>query len=192
MRHLLMAAAAALALAACGQGGGSGTDLPAVQQGAQAPMQLPAVTAPAQQATLTPEQRTQLEQLVAGFLNHVQEQTSQGLSPAVGFSDHIAGLQPSTDDRWVVDLVGGTPYRILGACDNECSNMDIELIDMNTGGVIASDVLPDDFPVVDYTPTANGRYMVRMIMQTCTVAPCYAGARVLAHTASTSGIPGKP
>jgi hypothetical protein len=195
MRHPLMAAAAALALAACGQlgvGGGSGTDLPQVQAGAQAPMQLPPVTAPAQQADLTAEQRTQLEQLVAGYLNNIQQQFGQGLAPAPGFADRVAGMQPQTDDRWVVDLVGGTPYRILGACDNECSNMDIELIDMNTGGVIASDVLPDDFPVVDYTPTANGRYMVRMIMQTCTVAPCYAGARVLARAASNSGIPGKP
>jgi hypothetical protein len=189
--RLWIAAAAAVALAACGQGGGgSGTDLPPVQAGAQAPMQLPAVSAPPQQAQLTSEQRTQLEQLVAGYLNNVQEQFGQGLAPAAGFSDHVAGMQPSTDDRWVVDLVAGTPYRIIGACDNECSNMDIELIDMNTGGVVASDVLPDDFPVVDFSPTANGRYMVRSIMQTCTVAPCYAGARILARSAG--GIPGKP
>lgn len=190
MRQLWIAAAAAVALAACGQGGGSGTDLPPVQAGAQAPMQLPPVTAPAQQASLTAEQRTQLEELVAGYLNTVQGEFGQGLTPAPGFSDHVAGLQPSTDDRWVVELVGGTPYRIIGACDNECSNMDIELIDMNTGGVVASDVLPDDFPVVDFAPTANGRYMVRSIMQTCTVAPCYAGARILARSAT--GIPGKP
>jgi hypothetical protein len=189
--RLWIAAAAAVALAACGQGaGGSGTDLPPVQAGAQAPMQLPAVTAPAQQAQLTAEQRTQLEQLVAGYLNNVQQQYGEGLAPAAGFSDHVAGMQPSTDDRWVVDLVAGTPYRIIGACDNECSNMDIELIDMNTGGVVASDVLPDDFPVVDFSPAANGRYMVRSIMQTCTVAPCYAGARILARSAG--GIPGKP
>ncbi|MGQ0532000.1 MAG: hypothetical protein ACT4OF_04810 [Caulobacteraceae bacterium] len=189
MRFVLVAAAAALALAACGQGG-TGTQLPPVQSGAQAPMQLPAQQA-AQQANLTAEQRTQLEQLVAGYLNNVQQNFGSGLSPAPGFSDHVAGMQPGTDDRWVVDLIAATPYRVIGSCDNECSNMDIELIDMNTGGVVASDVLPDDFPVVDFQPPANGRYMVRMIMQTCTVAPCYAGARVLARTPST-GTLGKP
>ncbi len=191
--RLLIAAAAAMALAACGQGGGSGNDLPPVQAGAQAPMQLPPLTAPTQQAQLTDEQRTQLEQLVAGYLDATQQQYGQGLPPAPGFTDHVAGMQPQTDDRWVIELVAGTPYRIIGACDNECSNMDIELIDMNTGGVVASDVLPDDVPIVDFAPPANGRYMVRSIMQTCTVAPCYAGARVLARPATGGGgIPGKP
>jgi hypothetical protein len=195
MRNLLVAAAAALALAACGQGaGGSGTDLPPVQAGAQAPMQLAAQVGErltAQQASLTDAERTQLQELVAGYLGHVQSQFGSELAPAPGFTDHVAGMQPGTDDRWVVDLVSGTPYRVIGACDNECSNMDIELIDMNTGGVVAQDVLPDDYPVVDFQPPANGRYMVRMIMQTCTVAPCYAGARILARPASDGGTPGK-
>ena len=70
-------------------------------------------------------------------------------------------------------------YRIVGACDDDCSNLDLELIDVSTGGVVASDMLQDDFPVVDFTPQANGRYIVRLLMQTCTVAPCFAGARVL-------------
>jgi hypothetical protein len=181
MRQAFLAAAAALALVACNQG--SGPQLPPVQQGAQAPTQMSGGTA--QQANLTAEQRTQLEQLVAGYLDNVQTGYGEGLAPAAGFADHVTGMQPGTDDRWVVDLVGGTPYRILGACDNECSNVDIELIDMSTGGVVASDVLPDDYPVVDFQPATNGQYMVRMLMQTCTVAPCYAGARVLARAPST-------
>jgi hypothetical protein len=139
----------------------------------------------AQQASLSADERAQLETLVAGYLDHVQGQVGASLQPAPGFTDHIAGMQPGTDDRWVVDLVGGATYGIIGACDNECSNMDIELIDMTTGGVVASDLLPDDFPVVQFAAPANGRYMVRMLMQTCTVAPCYAGARVLAVSQST-------
>ncbi|MEZ5994419.1 MAG: hypothetical protein R3C25_01555 [Hyphomonadaceae bacterium] len=173
-------AVVALALAACGQQG-AGPQLPQVQSGAQAPAQMQAPTGTTQQANLTAEQRTQLEALVAKDLNHVQTQFGNGLSPAPGFADHVAGMQPGADDRWMVELVAGTPYMIIGACDNECSNMDIELIDMATGGVVASDVLPDDFPVVNFTPPANAQYMVRMLMQTCTVAPCYAGARVLSR-----------
>lgn len=180
MRHAMFAAAAALALAACGQGG-AGPQLPPVQQGAQAPMQMTAGTA--QQASLTAEERQQLEQLVASYLNNVQQQLGgNGMNPAPGFSDHVAGMQPGTDDRWQVDLVGGTAYVFVGACDNECSNMDIELIDTRTGGVVASDVLPDDYPVVNFTPPQNGQYIVRMLMQTCTIAPCYAGTRVLSQT----------
>jgi hypothetical protein len=50
-------------------------------------------------------------------------------------------------------------------------------------------MVQDDFPVVDFTPQANGRYIVRLLMQTCTVAPCFAGARVL--SGSTQGGAGK-
>lgn len=184
MRRTVWAAAAALSLAACGQAGAP--QLPQVQAGAQAPMVLTGGTA--EQAVLSDDERAQLRQLVSSYLNTVQEGFGQGLSPAEGFADEVAGLQPGTDHRWVVNLAGNTAYRILGACDNECSNVDIELIDMSTGGVIASDVLPDDYPVVDFTPAANGSYMVRIIMQTCTIAPCYAGARVLSRGAATANL----
>ena len=179
LRHLAFATVAALALAACGQQG-SGPQLPQTQAGAQAPSTQTAANA--QQANLTDEQRAQLQQLVGSYLNDVQNAHGGGMSPATGFVDEVTGLQPGTDHRWQVNLNGGTAYRIIGACDNECSNLDIELIDVRTGGVVASDMLPDDYPVVDYTPTANGAYIVRIMMQTCTIAPCYAGARVLTGT----------
>ena len=123
--------------------------LATVQAGAQAPMQM---QGDGRRGQFKTRERTQLEQLVANYLNSTQSQVGPNLSPAPGFSDHVAGMQPGTDDRWVVDLVGGTTYGIIGACDNECSNMDIELIDMNTGGVVASDVLPDDFPCCAVAP----------------------------------------
>jgi len=182
MRLIVLAAVAAVALAACNQG--SGPQLPSTQEGAQAPSTQSASVA--QQATLTDEERRQLTELVASYLNNVQGAHAQGLSPAPGFSDEVTGLQPGADHRWQVSLVGGTAYRVIGACDNECSNMDIELIDVATGGVVASDVLPDDYPVVSYTPAANGAYIVRIMMQTCTVAPCYAGARVLTAGATAA------
>jgi hypothetical protein len=179
----MMAAAAALALAACGQQG-SGPQLPPVQQGAQAPTVLTPQPGAQQASPLTAEQQEQLNTLVTSYLNDVQNQFGQGMGPAQGFTDQIAAMQPATDSRWQVNLTNGTAYRFIGACDNECSNLDIELIDMRTGGVVASDMLPDDYPVVNYTPSADGQYIVRLIMQTCTIAPCYAGARAL-----TAGAP---
>jgi len=68
---------------------------------------------------------------------------------------------------------------MLGVCDGDCTNVDIEVIDMETGGVVADDVLPDDFPVVNFAPQADGDYMVRIMLRQCSVAPCYVGARVL-------------
>jgi predicted small lipoprotein YifL len=172
---MLMAAAAVLTLAACGQqnplGGGIDPNDP------NAPSkQTPQATS--QQAQLTQEQRDQLESLVRGYVDTAQQQMAAGWRPAAGTSDIVDAMQPGADHREQVQLRGGTAYRIVGACDNECSNVDIELLD-GRGAVVASDMLPDDIPLVNYTPAADGRYTVRMLMQTCTVAPCYAGARVL-------------
>ncbi|MDX2273975.1 MAG: hypothetical protein NW206_00875 [Hyphomonadaceae bacterium] len=176
-RSMILAAAAALALAACGQQG-SGPPLPQTEAGAlNAPSQQQASSADGQ-AMLSAEEREQLEALVMSYLDEAVRRNGNGMSPATGFTDEIADLQPGTDHRWQVNLNGGTDYRILGGCDNECSNLDIELIDAR-GGVVASDLAPNDFPVVNFTPAASGSYIVRIMMQSCSVAPCYAGARIM-------------
>lgn len=176
-RSVLLAAAAALALAACGQQG-SGPPLPQTEQGAlNAPSQQEAASAEGQ-AMLTPEQREQLESLVVSYLDEAVRRNGNGMTAAMGFADEIADLQPGTDHRWQVNLDGGVDYRILGGCDNECSNLDIELID-SRGGVVASDLAPNDFPVVNFTPASSGSFIVRIMMQACSVAPCYAGARIM-------------
>jgi hypothetical protein len=186
MRWVTFAAAAALVLAACGQQG-SGSSLPPVQDGAQAPATQTAPSGTVQQAQLTPEQVEQVRAVVRQYLDLSQQANAAGHAPAAGFSDEIAGLQPGTDHRWQIELAAGTTYKIIGACDNECSNVDMELIDVATGGVVESDMMGDDIPIVDFTPPANGRYIVRLLMQVCTVAPCYAGARVLTGAAQSGG-----
>lgn len=179
MFRSVLFAAAALSLAACGQPG-SGPPLPKGEEGAiNAPSEINAPAAEGQ-AALTAEQRAQLEQLVRTYLDEAVRRNGGGMAPAAGFSDEIADLQPGADHRWQVDLLGGANYRILGGCDNECSNLDIELVDAR-GAVVASDLGPNDFPVVNFTPAANGRYIVRVMMQACSVAPCYAGARVMSN-----------
>ena len=196
MRWMTFAAAAALVLAACGQQG-TGPALPPLQEGAQAPSTQTAPVGPVQQAQINAEQRTQFLGRVAQYLDMATNQLGGGSSAAPGFTDETAAMQPGTDHRWNVELVGGTSYRIVGACDDDCTNLDLELIDATTGGVVASDMLADpqsprraDFPVVDFTPQNNGRYIVRLLMQTCTTAPCFAGARVLTGGGESGG--GKP
>jgi len=198
MRQLLIAAAVAFALAACGQGA-DGPALPPVKAGATPPStQSPA--SPTQQAQVTDEVRQQLIANIGQQLTQLQGANAAGWSQ-VG-ADTIVPMQPGRDHRFLVDLTAGTEYGFIGACDGDCSNVDLELISMETGGVVANDMLPDDYPIFPYTPTANGQYMVRLLMQACTTAPCYAGARVVSNApaagagggapASGGGTPGKP
>jgi hypothetical protein len=207
MRQFLIAAAAACMLAACGAGA-DGPPLPQVQAGATPPStQSPG--SPTEQTTVTDEVRQQLIAQIGQFLTATQNQFASG-SNTVG-NDTIIPMQPGHDHRVVVDLVAGQQYGFIGACDGDCTNVDIELISMTTGGVVANDMLPDDFPIATYRPDANGQYMVRLLMQACTRSPCYAGFRVISDTpqaatntpapqapagtnapAGAGGTPGKP
>lgn len=136
----------------------------------------------APQASISGSEHEQLQTLMRSYLDAGAQANAQGFSPAPGISDVIERLQPDADHRWNVNLAGGTAYRIIGVCDNECSNVDMELLD-GSGAVVQSDVLPDDIPIVNITPSANGRYTVRLILKTCTLAPCYVGGRVLQQAA---------
>jgi hypothetical protein len=204
MRQVLVAAAVAFALAACGQGA-DGPALPKVQPGATPPStQSPA--SPTQQAQVTDEVRQQLITGMGQQLTQLQGVNAPNYAQ-VG-ADTIIPMQPGRDHRFLVDLTAGTEYGFIGTCDGDCSNVDIELISMETGGVVANDMLPDNYPIFPYTPTANGQYMVRILMQACTTAPCYAGARVVSNapgggapapttttggqTTTSGGTPGKP
>ena len=127
-----------------------------------------------QAANITANDDVELRQLVGRSLDRI----ASGATAAPGFVDGIARLQPGEATVWRVHLVAQSSYMIVGACDNECSNIDIELVDA-AGRVVAGDTLPDNFPMVPYTPAASGAHDIRLVLQGCQLAPCYAGARVL-------------
>lgn len=142
------------------------------------PPSKPAAAAPqVRQANLSAADHAQLQQVVSNYLDNVQKNFGPNMNNA---GQELASLQPGTSYDWGVSLEAGVRYLVVGACDNECSNVDIQLVDAG-GAVVAQDVLADDFPVVDFTPPAAGAYQIRMLMRTCTLAPCYAGARLLAN-----------
>ncbi len=183
MRQLLIAAAAALTLAACGQGA-DGPPLPPLQAGATPPSTQSAAS-PTEQTTVTDEVR---QQLIAGMTTQLtQLQGTNAPNYSQVGADTAVPMQPGRDYRFLVDLTAGQEYGFIGTCDGDCSNVDMELISMTTGGVVANDMLPDNYPIFPYTPTETGQYMGRLLMQACTHSPCYAGARVV-----TNGPTGQP
>jgi hypothetical protein len=73
-------------------------------------------------------------------------------------------LQQGAEVRIPVKLSGGGEYSLVGVCDTDCSNMDIQLLDAS-GKEVAKDVEDDDFPIVGVT--ASGSYVARVIMVAC-------------------------
>lgn len=73
-----------------------------------------------------------------------------------------------------LDLDVGMEYQIMGACDEDCTDLDFTLYD-GAGNVIDSDMLDDDVPVVSVTVARSGAFRVRVSMATCSVEPCRYG-----------------
>jgi len=106
MRKILLAAAAAMALSACGQllGGGNGPALPTVQEGAQAPSTQARPTGQVQRAQIDDATRTQLIANIGEQLGAISQNFAAGMAPPAGATDQIVALEPSTDHRWTIDL----------------------------------------------------------------------------------------
>jgi len=68
-------------------------------------------------------------------------------------------------------LSRGVDYSIRGTCDNDCMDLDLELIAPD-GTRMDGDFLPDDVPVVEVRPAQSGYYRIRVAMATCHIAPC--------------------
>ncbi|WP_428151478.1 hypothetical protein [Brevundimonas sp.] len=136
------------------------------------------------QASLSQEQRAQLRELAKSYIEKAAEENTRGFTAVSGVEDEVVALQPTQIHAWTVQLQRGQTYRIIGGCDNECTDMDFELLDA-TGKIVERDTLPDSFPIINVAPPANGAYTVRFVMKTCTIGPCYAAARLYHQTGST-------
>ena len=63
-------------------------------------------------------------------------------------------------------LVKGNTYKIVGACDNDCSDIDFVLRD-DGSNLIDSDAENDDIPVVEVSPIRTGTFTLKTSMQKC-------------------------
>lgn len=171
----LTALAMVLALAACNQ------QTPAQSQAT------PSTDTPAAATTDGPEQidpstaagQARLREIVTGYLDMAQQQMAANGQRDAGLPDQFQLIElRESPYNWSVNLNAGVDYVFIGACDDDCDNLDIELIDASNA-VVASDVAPDDFPIVRFTPSAAGQFTVRTHLRTCTVEPCQIAVRAV-------------
>ena len=97
-------------------------------------------------------------------------------------------LQEGASQDYDVTLIAGVPYKIAGACDNDCPDLDIKLFD-GSGNELASDSLTDSLPIVSYRPSQSGSYRVRVVMYDCNVSPCWAGLTVMSTGGMSASMP---
>lgn len=94
-----------------------------------------------------------------------------------GSRNYVIGrMANGSSDSWSFTLPGGTSYKIVGVCDNDCEDLDIRV---SIGDeVVAEDILDDDVPIVNFTAKGETRYSVRVTMATCKADPCFWGIAV--------------
>jgi hypothetical protein len=86
-------------------------------------------------------------------------------------------LNDDSNEYVNVPLSIGTTYALMGACDTDCSDLDLTLYD-SRGNQVSQDVEMDDFPIVSVTPSRTGTYRVKVTMATCSAEPCRYGVGV--------------
>jgi len=116
---------------------------------------------------------------VRAYLEHgMAPHTALGYAPDTDISDLVTSLRLDHPILWTINLRAGATYRVYGACDNNCSDLDMELYGVD-GQLADRDAGRDDTPYVQVTPTRGGRYNVRIWLYSCRAAACTVGARVV-------------
>lgn len=87
-------------------------------------------------------------------------------------------LRQGQETSYTLDFTQGRTYAVVGVCDNDCSDLDLQLHDDN-GNLVAQDTETDDTPVVSVSPRWTGRFRVTVKMHACSVSPCDFGLLVL-------------
>ena len=119
------------------------------------------------------------ERQVRAYLeNGMSVHAALGYRRDQGNTDIIAPLEMESPYLWSVYLREGVNYRVYGACDNDCSDLDMEIYGAD-GRLADRDVATDDVPYVQITPTQSGRAYVRIWLYQCNAEPCYIAARVV-------------
>lgn len=116
-------------------------------------------------------------QQLDGYLDAYVEQYAAD-SRSAGIRDVVVPLQAGGEHRWSINLEGGRNYGVFGACDNDCSDVDL-IVEGPNGQELGRDVLLDDYPIVGFTAPSSGRYTVRIQLVTCEVEPCFVAGRVV-------------
>lgn len=110
--------------------------------------------------------------------SQLEDHYSQAEAEGYDSRNYIIGrLNDDEEETWTINLFAGNTYRVTGACDGDCQDIDLVLLNED-GTELDSDLLVDDVPVLNYTIKATGSYSIRVIMAQCKEDPCYFGLGV--------------
>lgn len=96
----------------------------------------------------------------------------QGEGYSVAAGPFTGALAAGGKERFTLPVEQGVSYKLVGICDNDCTDVDMRVFNLN-GENIGEDVLDDDVPIVELQPTGTGTVQLEANMVTCSAEPCY-------------------
>lgn len=121
---------------------------------------------------------------VRAYLEHgMASHRAVGYTRDIGNPDVVVALRLDHPFIWPVYLTRGVTYRAYGACDDACSDLDMEIYDA-AGNLADRDTAANDTPYVQITPQQTGRAYVRAWLYACSHEPCTVGLRLLSGGAA--------
>jgi hypothetical protein len=101
---------------------------------------------------------------------------TDGFRRDTAIADMTASFGTDSAKVFTVNLRRGVDYRIIGVCDDDCTDVDMEVY--GADGLLAGrDVEVNDIPVLNVT--GAGSATVRVWLANCETEPCAVGVRVL-------------
>lgn len=86
---------------------------------------------------------------------------------------HYVSLKNNTYQDVLYTLEAGRTYVFVGACDNDCSGLQLKLYDGY--GQLVDNSAQDALPMVAATVGSSGTFYFRVTMRGCDIEPCWAG-----------------
>ena len=84
---------------------------------------------------------------------------------------HEGSLDDGESERLTIRIGAGMESQLIGACDTDCSDLDLTLYD-SSGKEVDSDLQLDDFPIVAALPSRDAVYTILVSMADCNAEPC--------------------
>ena len=114
---------------------------------------------------------------VQGYLSRLNDNARNS-----GFKRVVAGpvfgsLDDDAEGTHDMTVAGGTQYVLFGACDNDCTDLDLLIYDAD-GDLVRRDVAADDRPVVVFSAAKSGKYKIKVVMAVCSDEPCRYGLQL--------------
>lgn len=90
----------------------------------------------------------------------------------------IGMLKAGTASFMELNLTAGAGYVIAAGCDEDCTDLDLQIFAPGESKALAEDVGEDDVPVIRFQAPKSGQYMLAVNMAACSESLCYYGYQV--------------